>query len=214
MITKNEIVNTDIRLIIPNPKTHAKESIKWLIGEHGRENLRLMGCLVGDDFEPHLKDEVRRLKQMIKSKTEYLLMIEYKGKIVGQLELWTQQFDKVPTPSVSIFIGCPSMRNQSIGTAVLRAAHGILESAGFGVCHSRALLANLHSNNFFLKNGYKKAGSPYHDGLGLIWQNYAAKLNPLQPALARPKLSKNYSFIKSLSITSFIKNKRLYNAKY
>ncbi len=95
MITKNEIVNSNIRLIIPNPKIHAHESIKWLTGENGRENMRLMGCLVDDDFMPRLKDEVRRLKSMLKSKTEYMLMIEYRGKVVGQLELWTQQLDKV-----------------------------------------------------------------------------------------------------------------------
>lgn len=214
MITKNEIVNNDIRLVIPNPKIHSKDSIKWLTGEHGRENMRLMGCLVGDDFMPSIKDEIRRLKQMIKSKTEYLLLIEYKGRIVGQLELWTQQLDKVPTPSISILIGCPSMRRKSIGTEVLKAANGILENAGFNSSHSRVLLANSSSNSFFLKNGYKKIGFPYHDSLGLVWQNYSIKLQPLASIISKPKISKNPVFSKKISIVSFFKGKRLYNAKY
>ena len=214
MITKNEIVNNNLRLIIPNPKLHAHESIKWLSGDTGRENMRLMGCLVDDCFSPRLKDEIRRLKSMIKSKTEYLLMIEYKGRIVGQLELWTQQLDKVPTPSISILIGCPNMRGKSIGSEVLRAAHNILQSAGFSLSHSRALLANQNSNKFFLKNGYKKTGSPYHDSFGLIWQNYSIQLQPLRSVVSSPDLANKAMFSKRMLISSWLKDKKLYNPKY
>ena len=214
MITKNEIVNSNIRLIIPNPKIHAHESIKWLTGENGRENMRLMGCLVDGDFMPRLKDEVRRLKSMLKSKTEYMLMIEHRGKVVGQLELWTQQLDKVPTPSVSILIGCPSMRGKSIGSEVLSAAHKILESVGFGSCHTRALMANQLSNSFYTKNGYKKSGSPYHDNFGLIWQNYSIQLRPLRMVVASPRLSNSNFVSKRLLISSWLKGKKLYNPKY
>lgn len=177
MIAKNIIVNEDITLIIPNPKRDAQVSVLWLKGEHGRENMRLMGCLVPDGFEPSLKTETKRLKLMVKSKNELIRMISYKGSIIGALEIWRVQYDNVPAPSISILIGNPAMRGLRLGSKILATVEKLLSDIGAEIAYTRTLLSNVGSTDFFERNGFVKNGTPYPDESGLIWQNYQKKLN-------------------------------------
>lgn len=177
MIIKEVIASEEVRLVQPIPKRDSATSVKWLEGDSGRETLKLMGVLVPDNFIPNIKTETKRIKKMIKSKDEYIAMIEYKNRIVGSLEIWTVQYDRVPSPSISIMIGCPSMRGISIGKTVLNAVHNVLSKAGYEVSNARTLLANPVSNIFFETNGYEKDGYPYTDENSLVWQNYKNNLS-------------------------------------
>ncbi len=177
MIAKNIVINSDLSLIKPNPKKDAPVSLLWLKGEHGRETMRLMGCIVPEGFEPSLKTEIKRLKLMAKSKNEIIRMISYKGRIVGALEIWRVQYDNVPAPSISILIGNPAMRGLRLGSKILASIERILSEIGNEIAYTRTLLSNVSSTDFFQKNGFVKAGSPYSDEYGLIWQNYQKILN-------------------------------------
>lgn len=175
-IPKTIIVDTDIRLIRTDPWRDARVSVEWLQGEQGRETLRAMGVVVADDFEPSAETELARLKSMLKSRNEIIRMIEYKGRIVGCLEIWTVQYDNVPSPSVSLLIGSPNIRGLGIGTKVVGAIEHILSENGFETINMRALLANEKSNNFFINNRFVKYGTPYTDENGLAWQVYSKLL--------------------------------------
>lgn len=177
MIVKDIVINKDLKLVNPKPKKDALVSVQWLEGEAGKETLRLMGCLVTADFVPSFKAEAKRLKLMLKSKHEIIKMIEYKGDVIGQIEVWTKQFDNVSAPSVSLLIGSPNMRGQNIGSLVLSAVHYIIKALGYHKAYTRALLANSQSNKFFMSNCYQKQGQPYCDSSGLLWQNYSASLS-------------------------------------
>lgn len=177
MIAKNIIINSELSLIEPNPKKDATVSLLWLKGEHGRETMRLMGCIVPEGFEPSLKTEIKRLKLMAKSKNELIRMISYKGSIIGALEIWRVQYDHVPAPSISILIGNPAMRGLRLGSKILSTVEKILSDIGNEIAYTRTLLSNVGSTDFFERNGFVKIGAPYSDESGLIWQNYQKKLN-------------------------------------
>lgn len=176
MIAKNITVNQDISLVAPNPKKDAHVSVLWLKGEHGRETMRLMGCIVPEGFEPNLKTETKRLKLMSKSKNELIRMISYKGSIVGSLEIWRVQYDYVPAPSISILIGNPAMRGLRLGTKILATVEKLLSEIGDEIAYTRTLLSNVGSTDFFEHNGFVKNGAPYADESGLVWQNYQKNL--------------------------------------
>lgn len=172
MIVNDIVINKDLRLANPRPKKDSRVSVGWLEGDAGRQTLRLMGCLVEEDFKPSIKEETKRLRAMLKSKSAVIKMIEYRGQVVGQIEIWLKQYDRVASPSISILIGSPLMRGQKIGSLVLGAIHDIIASLGYERSYGRALMASSPSNDFFTKNGYTKDGRPYSDDDGLLWQNY------------------------------------------
>ncbi|MBP9812982.1 GNAT family N-acetyltransferase [Candidatus Saccharibacteria bacterium] len=176
MIVNDIVINKDLRLVNPRPKKDSRVTVGWLEGDIGRQTLRFMGCLVEEDFNPSIKEETKRLRAMLKSKSAVIKMIEYQGQIIGQIEIWLKQYDRVASPSISILIGSPNMRGQKIGSLILGAIHDIIRNLGYERSYGRALMASSLSNEFFIKNGYLRNGRPYGDDDGLLWQNYVTTL--------------------------------------
>ena len=91
---------------------------------------------------------------------------------VGVAEARLKEFEGLPAPNITLFIGDISMRGKGVGTAALRLVLAELLSKQYSAAYARALTRNLASTAMLQKVGFIADDPPYTDKDGLHWQNY------------------------------------------
>ncbi len=154
----------------------AQLGVLWLNAPYGVETLRLLGNIVPDDFKTTYDEEVERLTKMTSDTNVLAWSIKYDTVTVGVAEAKLKEFEGLPAPNITLFIGDITMRGKGVGTAALRHVLDELLNRQYYNAYARALTHNIASSAMLQKAGFMVDGSPYTDKDGLHWQNYHIQL--------------------------------------
>ena len=166
---------TNLRLVEPDPATHAPITLRWFEADYGHDTLRLMGNAEHELGTPSLENELSILQGFVdlRDRHEQLTwMLEFDGDIVGVawIELTAQH--GVQPPSVHLMIGDKKYRGKGIGKATLLALiHYIKATLPATTVYSRHLKSNHVIAHLNRRLGFVDDGSAYIDANGLEWQN-------------------------------------------
>lgn len=156
--------NASVRLIDPELERDTKLGVEWLNGELGRVTMRSMGnneAAIAKTLPTTLKREAERVKKFFDNEDELNWMIDYEGKVVGSVWVALHDSAKLPSPSVHIMIGDPTMRGRGVGGHAMRAVLKFLEDQGYSTIYSRHLVANEGADKLLKKLGFVNSGKPY-----------------------------------------------------
>lgn len=173
-----EIDLGDIKLVEP-ALAHAEASLSWV---SAGEVVRHMG---GDFSNPSFTGEQERIQKIIDSPDRYSWMIEYKGKLIGNVGIndIAEETEKAGAKAgnMAILIGDPQFWKKGIATRVCTA---VLEWArtrgGFEVMAARAVQENTGSRQTLKKLGFRATVTEPFEGLiegkPSIWHKFARAL--------------------------------------
>jgi RimJ/RimL family protein N-acetyltransferase len=160
-----ETTDSSIRLIAPDVQRDSELGVQWLNGELGRATMQLMGNS-DDEIETILPTttelEAERVKDFLVRTDQLNWMIEYNGSVVGSVWVDLKASGYLPSPSVHIMIGDPTVRGQGVGSAAIGAVIQHLQERGFKVIYSRHLLSNKGSSRLLRQKGFIDLGEPYN----------------------------------------------------
>jgi RimJ/RimL family protein N-acetyltransferase len=166
-----------LRLIEPS-LSHADESLLWVL------SAGVMDYMGADFSHPSLEGEKKRLQEIIENKDEYAWMIEYEGKVIGNVSInsISSSSEKIGAKAgnMSILIGSKDHWGRGIAA---KASAAVLEWAfsegGFECILARALQENIASIKLLKKLGFEECGIEAYEGLvrgePSYWKNFSIK---------------------------------------
>ncbi len=174
-----EIDLGDIKLIEPN-LTHAAPSLSWVSIDDVVQHM-------GADFRnPSLAGEEERIQKVIESPDQYSWMIEYEGRLIGNVCIndIAEETEKagVRAGNIVILIGDPEFWKKGIATRVCSAVLECAKTKGkFQAMTARALEENTGSRRTLEKLGFTETGTEPYDGPAdgkpaSVWHNFRRTL--------------------------------------
>lgn len=176
MIGPEQIISDDLRLIAPHVERDAPLGVGWMSGESGQATQNLMGIAPKEIHDHSLKEEQELVQYFIDTDEELVWMIEYRGRVIGAVEIGLKIPKEENGPSISIMIGEVTARGRGIGKKVMNMAMDYLQRSGYKEVNARYLLENSASKAMNAGLGFIKSGEPYVDEDGLKWQNIKKEL--------------------------------------
>ncbi len=167
-------VGKELRLVTPDLH-HAAQSLSWV------ESLDVVQYMGADFPSPTLEGEKRRIEEIMSNKDEYSWMVEYDGKVIGNVCInsiaeATQQFG-VKAGNLTVLIGDKNYWGKGIGVKVCTAILAwAFEEASFMRMTARALQENIASIKTLQKLGFEEVGTEPYEGLvqgkPSVWRNF------------------------------------------
>lgn len=165
-------VDSDLKLVKPDPNRDGPLSVIWRSGPEGHKTQANMGITPDDIRDRKLDEERTIIQSFLDDANEFVWMLEFRGKIVGSIEVALKPTEYIKAPAVHIMIGDPRARGQKIGKRGLSAVINWLRSERHEPSiYTRHLIDNQTSAHLLQSLGFVHDGHIYTDEDGLQWQN-------------------------------------------
>ncbi|MEM6997668.1 MAG: GNAT family N-acetyltransferase [Patescibacteria group bacterium] len=160
-----------VKLVEPDVERDADVSMHWLVGDLGVATLLAMGVPAKNISEPHIDNEVQRIKDFIANPDQLNWTILYEENPVGAVWVDLRPVDTVHAPAIHIMIGDLEVRGKGVGQASISAVAKHLQSLGHNIIYSRHLISNSGAAKLLQRIGFRNDGETYTDKDSLEWQN-------------------------------------------
>jgi RimJ/RimL family protein N-acetyltransferase len=165
-------VDADLKLVKPNSERDGSLSVSWRSGPEGHKTQANMGIAPHDIRDRTLAEEQAIIQSFLDDSDELVWMLEYKGKVVGSIEVALKPTKYLQAPAIHIMIGDPLARGQGIGKRCMSAVITWLQNERHeSIIYTRHLIDNQASAHLLRSLGFINNGPMYADEDGLKWQN-------------------------------------------